>query len=216
MKKKSIIISLILNAIIFISTCMTMTVYLFFTGEGNMDLMGMASLRYFTNLSNIYCAFVSLALLIYEIKMLKNKETKIPHVLLVLKQTGTTAVSLTFFTVLFFLVPMSKGNWAFFYLGWIFTMHCSSPLLAMVSFIFFEKEKKISWKEDFFAIIPTFLYEILYFIQVVITKNWTDFYGFTFGGKVIAMVIAIPAICLATYGISILLSFLNNKIRKTS
>ncbi len=59
--------------------------------------------RFFTILSNLLCAFACLLVLVFRI--IRN----VPASVLVLKYVGTSCVTLTFLTVMFFLGPVVYG-----------------------------------------------------------------------------------------------------------
>ena len=67
--------------------------------------VGWASLKFFTNLSNILVAISGLVLVVYNIRnIIKNKNTNSEWALK-LKFASTVAVSVTLLTVVFFLAP---------------------------------------------------------------------------------------------------------------
>ena len=90
-----------------------------------------------------------------------------------------------------------------------------SPVLAIISFVFFERRDKIKFNTTFLSVVPTILYAIVYTIMVVFVKpeygGWPDFYGFTFGGRMWAAPISAILILLVTFAIAVLLRFGHNK-----
>ncbi len=133
--------------------------------------------RYFTTLSNMLCAFSALVMLLYA-----GAET--PFWATVFKFTGTAAVTVTMLTVLIFLGPLSH-KWKALLYGIELVMHLICPLLAIVSFVFFEKTALPAWVIAF-GVAPVLLYGLLYGIMVLGVKEerrWEDFYGFNRGGK---------------------------------
>ncbi len=104
---------------------------------------------------------------------------------LAFKYAGTCAVTVTMLTVLCFLCPVS-GNWKELLLESVDMMlHLVIPLLALVSFIFFEKTAMPAWMIAL-GVLPVVLYGILYCRKVVFApedKRWDDFYGFNRKGK---------------------------------
>jgi len=133
---------------------------------------------YFTTLSNVLCAISALAVLI------ARACGCLPFWVLLLKYTGTAAVTVTMLTVLLFLGPASK-NWKPLLSRDQLVLHLISPLLAIVSFLFFEKTAMPAWTIAVGA-APVVLYGILYWYKVVhvpAPRGWEDFYGFNRGGK---------------------------------
>lgn len=169
--------------------------------------------QYFTNLSNLYTGIVSLIVFIYLIKNFK-KDFVLPKWLRIVELTGVTSLMLTFFTVIFFLVPtyVAKGNsfWDM-YLYDMFFFHFFNPLVALFIFLFLVKGDKLTYKEDIYGMIPMMVYSVFY-STFVLSGIWQDFYGFTFGGKYYLLPLVLPVMLLATYLISFLSSFIYNKI----
>ena len=163
-------------------------------------------------------AVVSVLMLIINIKNLINDSNDCPNWLVVLKHTSTVAVSVTFVTVVFLLAPsyaiLGKGYFTLF-LGTHVYMHLLNPLLAIISFVFFENWRKISFKESLLGLIPVGLYAILYITMVVIVGEanggWRDFYNFTFGGHNWVIPFSVIGMLLMTFLISIVLTKWHNK-----
>ncbi|MBR1747746.1 MAG: hypothetical protein IJ735_06015 [Clostridia bacterium] len=166
---------------------------------------GWGLFRYFTVLSNVLMALVSAATLYYNVRNIVRDEYVFPAVLMKIKFAATTAVSVTFLTVVFFLSPMfSIGGSGYFTLfaGNNFFMHFSTPVIAILTFILFERTE-LKFVESLYGVIPTFLYSILYVLTVAVFKVWEDFYGFTFGGQVFIIPISLVVMYAATFGIAV-------------
>ncbi len=134
--------------------------------------------RYFTTLSNLLCALsaavVTACLLCGDL----------PAWALILKYVGTCAVTVTMLTVLLFLWPIS-GDWKLVLWGGELILHLICPLLALVSFIFFEKLPMPAWVVALGA-SPVLLYGALYCRKVVFApegRRWEDFYCFNVRGR---------------------------------
>ena len=214
-KKKSII-SLILNVIIIISTVYAIS--LFFTttpDQGNMQVSGMEFLRFFTNLSNIFVSVAALVMIVFNIRNMRTGSYVFPKRAMLLKFTATVSVSVTFITVVVFLGPMfmamGQSYWVMF-AGNCFFLHFTTPVIAIISILFFEKYEAFEKKYAFLGLLPTVLYSIVYVVMVVFigkdNGGWPDFYGFTFGGKMYL----VPISLISMYGLTILLSLTECKI----
>lgn len=134
--------------------------------------------RYFTTLSNVLCAIASL------IVFLCAAFGKLPFRALLLKYVGTTAVTVTLLTVFLFLGPTSH-DWKGLLVGDELFLHLVCPVLAIVSFLVFEKTAMPAWTIAIGA-LPVPLYGALYLYKVVSApepRRWEDFYGFNRGGK---------------------------------
>ena len=133
------------------------------------------SFRFFTVLSNLFCALAALLLLLCELF------GAMPLWATTLKYMATVSVTVTFLTVLLFLWP-SMGTIHGLWDGPEFVMHLSTPLLAIFSFLFFEQKGLSAWIIPL-GILPVLLYGCLYFNRVIIARTWEDMYGFNRGGK---------------------------------
>lgn len=219
-KKKSFKIAAIaINLFVFVSTVVYVVLGLsgYIASEnrfkGNPDP---TYLRYFTTLSNLFSAFVCLFIAILII-LNWNKDKVFPKWVKILFGSAVTSVMLTFFTVIFFLEPtmMAKG-YSFLFLYWgmdYLLFHAINPLLALASYLFFFKGKKLIWKDLFFMVIPMGIYTCIY-SPCVISGAWPDFYGFTFGGKYYLTAVVLPIMLAATYGISYIINVLTNLLDK--
>ena len=154
-------ISRCINALIFI-----ITLYLVLRdtrSDGHFDSQKVRfAFRFFTELSNVFCAFTALFMCL------------LPGAnwVWVLKYIGTAAVTVTLLTVFLFLGP-STGNLKALLTG------------NIVSFSVFEK-RGMSFSIALLGMLPVILYGFLYLYKVVFSpedKRWDDFYGYNKGGK---------------------------------
>ena len=218
-KSKNIYISMILNIIIAIFTLFA-TIAMF-TGWDFMNVhqtilestkLGM--LKFFTVQSNLLIGIASTIFVVEELKIIKNKKDNISKRLLILKLLSTTAVGLTFFVVFTYLGPISKGGILSMLFNSNLFFHLIIPILSIVCFIFFEKNNQISFKETFWGIAPTALYEIFYLSNVLIhAENGKvspiyDWYWFVQNGVWTAIIVA-PMMIVISYIISLVLWKLN-------
>ena len=133
--------------------------------------------RFFTTLSNLLLALSSAA-------VLACSPGELPLWTVIFKYAGTCAVTVTMLTVLLFLGPVSQG-WKGLLTGLELILHLICPLLALVSFIFFEKTEMPLWTLAV-GVAPVLIYGALYCCKVVFApeeRRWEDFYGFNRGGK---------------------------------
>ena len=134
--------------------------------------------RFFTVLSNVLCAFASLVVLLCS--FFGNTPTPV----LILKYVGTAAVSVTMLTVFLFLGPTTK-SWKGLLTGPDLFLHLICPLLAIISYVFFE-QIELPFAVTLLGTLPVPLYGFLYLKKVIYTpapNNWDDFYGFNRTGK---------------------------------
>ena len=158
-----------INILIFVITAIS---FLFcFRKDGRWDLRaGKKSLRFFTILSNLFCAVSALLWVLSS-----------SYWAWLLKYVGTVAVTVTLLTVIFFLGP--NMGYKPLFSGKELYLHLCGPLLAIVSFCFMECQFALSFSLSLLGILPVIIYGFVYLVEVVILKNWEDFYGYNKDGK---------------------------------
>ena len=206
-------ISLVMNAAVFLMVLFAML--WFFTpdgndGAGNMTHGGAAVFRYFTVDSNILAALACLLLIPYNIKSLRRGEDAIPKWALTLKLVGTVAVMLTFAVVMLYFLPL-VGFGTELISGANLPLHLLCPLLAMISFCFFERGLFVTKTRLLLGIVPSVLYGTVYLINVIFLQTWEDFYYFNVGGFWYLTYLLFPAL---TYLLALGIRALHNKFDK--
>ena len=165
--------------------------------------------RYFTVLSNLLCAASAAAVVIARITGAAAQgwpdaaAGTLPAWVSVFKYVGTCAVTVTLLTVFLFLAP-SLGSFKDLLQAQDFLLHCLCPVLAIVSYVFFD-QIKMSFGFVLLGTLPVLLYGIYYLYRVVYApqeKRWEDFYTFNRGGK---WPIAFAAMVIAAFVISVVL-----------
>ena len=134
------------------------------------------SFRYFTVLSNLFCALTALVLLLFELF------EAMPAWVVTLKYMGTAAVTVTLLTVFLFLLPASGSIEGLLSTWPEIVMHVVTPALAILSFLCFENEGLSPWIIPL-GLLPVGLYGWLYLNRVVVARAWSDIYGFNKNGK---------------------------------
>ncbi len=213
MNKKCLIASLIMNLFNFIAVLICSITVL---------IKGPTFIKMFTVQSNIICGIVGLIVGIYDLLILLKKKEELPMWLKITKMVTTTAVALTFFTVVFYLgfVAVAQGQSYFsLFKDETFIMHFLTPVLAIISFIFFDSGKEINFKFSFLNLIHMLLYTIYYSINIFVhldngkVDKKYDWYSFVIGdfwtiGVVFIVIVGI------TYGTGFGLWILNKKFNK--
>ncbi len=211
-KRKNMIISLVINIVIVLVTAGVVISY-FLGNDGEYHIPPNFRFCLFTTDSNILCALSALVMAVFEARYLKTGR-EIPKAAVVFKLIGSTAVALTFVVVVVFLGPL-MGFVSMVFGGTSFYMHFSGPILAFVSFCFFENVHHISKRLMLMSLIPTILYAIVYLTMVLIigeeNGGWYDFYSFNMGGF---WYLSSTAIMLVTLGLGAVLRFVHNKRTK--
>ena len=165
-----LIIGSIINLIIFGLGVFCLCLFISYILRGSKD----NRFRYYTNISNVTVGLIALpnAVLLF-LSAIKGKMIY-PKVLSIIKFMGLGMTTLTFLTVLFILAPLS--SYQLMYRDAKFITHLVLPLLAIISYFFFEEKTLFEWKYSFLGFIPPVIYSIVYTINVVALKTWNDFY----------------------------------------
>lgn len=119
------------------------------------DALGCIDFTYYTIDSNI---FVLISAILYLISR-KN----IPEIVQLAKYSSTVSVLITFLVVLFVLYPMSNFNFQFLFLsGPNLLMHVICPIIASISFLFFEENSlENTLKNNLRALYFTIIYALI-------------------------------------------------------
>ena len=215
--------AVVLNVLIFVTMAfatVSMIVGFYFMGEVNfLSASNFSAFKYFTVDSNVFAGLVALAFLIFKLSPAGKRSAKLPRVLYVLKLAATTGVTLTMMVTVFFLAPHTTTNYFAYFMNSNFFMHLVTPLLCIISFVFFEPAEKQSFPVTFAGIIPMVLYGFFYIPNILLhlengkTSHTYDWYGFLDGG-LNTIWFVIPVILAVTWIFSILLWVLNKKIAR--
>ena len=214
LSKKNTVLSLVSNIVIILATVGVVISY-FCGNDGQYHIAPAFRFCLFTTDSNILCMLTALILVYFEVRYLATGKP-IPRLAIYLKFVGTTAVAVTFSVVVLFLGPLTDFV-SMVFGGTSLYMHFAGPLLAFVSFCFFENLHPLNKKALLPAIIPTVLYGAVYIVMVVILGSenggWIDFYHFNIGGF---WYLSCAAIILLTLGLAAVLRLLHNRMTKTA
>ena len=146
---------------------------------------GLESFLFYTQDSNYLAMAISLVFCVYAWKELHRKG-EIPNWIHSVRYVSVSCLMLTFFVVLFVLMPMMGEN-AFFMLygGSMLYQHTLCPVLAVFSFFVFERKKRLQKADLIKALTPTLVYAIVaialnicgmiegpYFFLMVYTQPW--------------------------------------------
>ena len=167
-------------AVVVVCVCIGVTMNLTTIYDENFDHMGLRTFCMFTVNSNILMG-ASMALVFpYSLDGLRKHNFHLPRWVVDMVYAGVTAVALTFLISLCVLAPV-KG-FVLIFTGSRFFLHGLCPILAIVAFCFFISEQRIRLKDTLFALVPVFVYAVLYYVMVVVLGEdrggWNDFYGF--------------------------------------
>ena len=134
-------------------------------------------LHYFTIQSNILAAAGAAFLIPYAIEGIRKKRFTLPRWLVVFHYTCASCAAITFVAALVIILPV-RGLTAV--TGTDFWLHLIVPVCNVILFQSLETGISLKRRDTLIALIPYWLYIIVYFIEVyVIGKEnggWSDFY----------------------------------------
>ena len=213
-------VAVTLNALIFATTVfatVSMIVGFYFMSDVKfLSESNFHAFKFFTVDSNVFAGLVALAYLIYRFSPAGKKSTKLPRVLYVLKLAATTGVTLTMMVTVFFLAPGSTTTYFAYFMNSNFFMHLVTPLLCIISFVFFEPTGKTPLAISLTGIIPTILYAAFYIPNIFMhldngyVSPTYDWYGFLAGGLNTSWLV-IPIMFILTWIFAVVLWALNRK-----
>lgn len=171
MKKKKLIISIIIKLIAILSSLYgimkTCSSFMAFT--------------YFTTLSNIFITAVLLIFLIKDIRCLKkHKNIVLNKNLYIIKFMATISITLTFLVFLTILAPTMEGGIIYAYLMFDYgslCVHLITPILAIIDFLFFDKDYKSKNSHIIYAIVPPLVYVLFVVIASQLRLRWGNMYA---------------------------------------
>ena len=162
-------------------------------GDRVLSQRGLASLKYYTCLSNIFAGLVS-GMTVFCL-LVTGTRALLPMWLVLLKYSAAASVCLTFCVVMVFLGPRMGYKPLFAHEQ--ICLHAVGPLLAVFSFLSSPFIPEMKSSASIIAVIPTLLYGIGYAGNILKNgigegENTNDWYGFAVGGvKFIPVVFAI-------------------------
>ena len=195
-------VHLILEIMIFFATIGSWVLMFRRGGDRVLSQRGIASLKYFTCLSNIFAGLVSGMTVVCLI--VTGMRALLPMWLILLKYSAAVSVCLTFCVVVVFLGPRMGYKPLFAHEQ--LCLHAVGPLLAVFSFLSSPYIPEMKSSTSIIAVIPTLLYGIGYAANILKNgigegENTNDWYGFAVGG--VKSIPAVFAIILAvTWGIA--------------
>ena len=206
MKKSCIkgLISLLCNAAAAALTVMCVVGFFTKGGQGNMEVVGFSAFRYFTVDSNVLAALSAIFALPWSFRTMLGGNRAMKHGVLLFKYVGACATALTMLTVIFFLGP--KYGYGEMFAGNNIYMHMITPVLMLISLVCAENKGNIAFRETLYGLIPTVIYGAFYAAEVLVLKNWEDFYGFNAGEK---WYIFFPVMLAAAYLICVIIRTLH-------
>ena len=206
-KKYRLLIGALTNLIIFGLEVFCLITFIGYLTQGNKD----NRFIYFTNISNLYVGFVAIFNALFLFLSFVKGKMMYPKLLSLVKYFGLTMTTLTFMAVLLILAPVT--SYPYMYSGVKIFTHLITPLLAIISYLFFEEKNEFKWKESWLGVIPPSIYCLVYIINVVICKSWPDIYKANTKGLWYLYALGVFALSIAiTQGIYFLKKYIDKKL----
>ena len=215
--KISFIINILLSIMTVNAIIMSITGFKFMYGyEPYPELIGVPIYSYYTVQSNVFIGIVSFVFANREYQILRGRKKEIPLTYYVFKMVATVAVSLTFFVVFAIFGFMSRGGHIPLIRNSYLFFHLIIPVMSILNYVIFEKTNIIKFKYIFYGLLPTFLYEIYYVVNIIMNmKNGTvslrnDWYSFAQNG-ILRTILVAPMMLGITLCLSLVIWKLNKK-----
>lgn len=171
---------------------------------------GLGTLRMFTTLSNILAASTASLCIPFQIDGLRRNRYKLPKWIVVLMFIGTVGVFLTFFVAMTVISVAQGFTKAMFNKSNLF-MHTICPIAITLLFVLGITDHKVKFKESLLALIPIYIYGIVYAVLVFAIKEWRDHYK---TNEFIPWYVSLLGLALVAFGVSQLIRYLHNLSNK--
>ena len=132
--------------------------------EDPLSSNGYDLLKYFTVQSNLLAGAASALTAWFTYKVIKGRATAIPKGVVIFKYLSVIGVSVTMFTVMFYLAPITKSGYFSLFVNSNLFFHFLAPLLSLLSFVLFEHTEVLTIKHTFFGMAHFVLYGAVYMI----------------------------------------------------
>ncbi len=216
-QKTALVLNSLIVAFTIFATISTVIGFKFMQDINVLSEKNLKSFRYFTNQSNILAAIVALIYIIFKYSAAGKNSEKLPSWLYGLKIASATGVAFTMIVTVCYLAPTSSNGYFSLFMNSNLFMHFVTPMLCIISFIFFEPAEKTSFKMSLAGVIPMALYASVYTPNVLLhldngkVNPLYDWYGFlAFGLNTIWIVL--PLLVVVAWFLSLGLWALNKKI----
>ena len=204
--KMRCIFALIICSIVIMLTVVSLTLNIINFYQEDSPEAGIGTLRMYTTLSNILATLAASICIPFQIEGLRKNRFKLPVWVIEVMYVGTCGVCLTFIIALAMITPSAGFVYAMFERSNLF-MHTLNPIFIILLFTVAISDAKIKFNRTLLAIIPAFIYSLIYFICAFVAKVWRDHYHIQ---DFIPWPVAFIAILAVAFGIAVLLRFLHN------
>ena len=208
--KMRCIIGLIICSIVIVLTAVSLTLNIVNFFNESTPEAGLGTLRMYTTFSNIISALAAAICVPFQIEGLRKNKYKLPKWIVEVMYVGSVGTTLTLLIALSLIGPISGYYYSLIENSNIF-MHTLNPFFIIMLFTVAISDTHIKFSHSFFAIIPTFIYSVLYFVLAYVTHIWRDHYHLS---DFMPWPVAFVAIVGASYILSLILGILHNITNK--
>ena len=143
-----------------------------FTAQSSAFMGGASVFFFFTVQSNIFIIAMALLFLINEIMVLLGKKSFINQTLLHIKYVATVAITVTFLVFFTMLAPLMGVDYLLSFNN--FSLHAIVPILAIIDFILFDTDIKLTYKSSLFATISPISYVVFVYVGAIFKLKYGD------------------------------------------
>jgi hypothetical protein len=176
--------------------------------------VGLKTFRMFTVLSNMLVGVASAMTIPFAVDGIRQRNYHLPRWIVNLTYMSVNCISLTFLVALTILSPRA-GFAQIMIDGKNLFLHTVVPIIAIVSFLFVNAYHTVKFKTAFLAILPVFIYAMVYLISAIIigeeNGGWRDHYRFE---ELMPWYYVLPIMLLLSFGIACLLRVIHNYMHR--
>ena len=177
-----------------------------------MKANGFFAFAFFTMIANILASLSVAFIIPYAVEGIKKKRLVLPKWIAIFHYISTTSVAIMLVFVLAF-ISWSSPYDAFGDSNLV--MHVFCPILILISFFQIENRYTYTLKDCFIGCIPLYIYEIIYYIEVVVigeaNGGWRDIYRVQ---EHLPPLVAILSLMLLGLIISYVIAIISNYLTK--
>ena len=143
-----------------------------FTAQSSAFMGGASVFFFFTVQSNIFIIIMALLFLVNEVVVLLGKNSFINQTLLHIKYVATIAITVTFLVFFTMLAPLMGIDYLLSFNN--FSLHAIVPILAIIDFIIFDTDIKLTYKSSLLATIAPISYVIFVYVGAIFKLQYGD------------------------------------------
>ena len=141
------------------------------------DAFDAGMLKYFTLLSNLLSAIAAAFMIPYAAEGIRKKRFVLPRWVVQFQFAGAICVTITMATALGLILPIQGAAQAFKQFN--FWLHVVTPVATVVLFQCVESGVSLTKREMLLALVPYWVYMLVYLVMVILLGRWKDIYGVT-------------------------------------